>query len=83
VPWLDLVVSLLGAVKMSTLCLMAPALIDVAANWNDHSANKVFNVAKNAFVFGFGLVGGSFGTYTSLVNIVENFANGTSHEHSL
>ena len=27
VPWLDLLVSLLGAVKMSTLSLMAPALI--------------------------------------------------------
>jgi hypothetical protein len=28
VPWLDLFVSLLGAVKMSTLSIMAPALID-------------------------------------------------------
>ena len=27
VPWLDLLVSLLGAIKMSTLSLMAPALI--------------------------------------------------------
>ena len=27
VPWLDLLVSLLGAVKMSTLSLMAPALV--------------------------------------------------------
>jgi hypothetical protein len=27
VPWLELLVSLLGAVKMSTLSLMAPALI--------------------------------------------------------
>ena len=29
VPWLDLLVSLLGAVKMSTLSLMAPALVNV------------------------------------------------------
>ena len=29
VPWLDLLVSLLGAVKMSTLSLMAPALVTI------------------------------------------------------
>jgi hypothetical protein len=31
VPWLDLFVSLLGAVKMSTLSIMAPALIDMVS----------------------------------------------------
>ncbi len=35
VPWLDLVVALLGAVKMSTLALMAPALVDTASHWHD------------------------------------------------
>ena len=35
VPWLDLFVSLLGAVKMSTLSIMAPALIDTASNWDN------------------------------------------------
>ena len=35
VPWLDLVVSLLGAVKMSVLALMAPAVLDMASHWND------------------------------------------------
>merc|ERR1711892_998841 len=37
VPWLDLLVSLLGAIKMSTLSLMAPALVDSAAHWNSDS----------------------------------------------
>merc|ERR1712241_861472 len=35
VPWLDLFVALLGSVKMSTLSLMAPAIIDTASNWHD------------------------------------------------
>jgi hypothetical protein len=35
VPWLDLIVALLGAVKMSTLSIMAPAIIDSASNWSD------------------------------------------------
>ena len=34
-PWLDLFVSLLGSIKMSTLSLMAPAIIDTATNWDD------------------------------------------------
>ncbi len=34
VPWLDLVVSLLGAVKMSTLALMVPAVLDTASHWD-------------------------------------------------
>merc|ERR1719411_1694643 len=49
VPWLDLLVSLLGAVKMSTLSLMAPALIDSAAHWNsgDSKLHFVYRSSKN------------------------------------
>ena len=36
-PWLDLLVSLLGAVKMSTLSLMAPALV----NPRDHHQHRL------------------------------------------
>ena len=52
VPWLDLLVSLLGAVKMSTLSLMAPALIDSAAHWNsDSSHKKMVRSVKNTGIF--------------------------------
>ena len=74
VPWLDLFVSLLGAVKMSTLSIMAPALIDLASNWNDPDGFKL-RLAKNVIIFAFGLFGCIIGTYVSLYNIIENFRN--------
>ena len=37
VPWLDLLVSLVGAIIMSTQSIMIPAIIDTAAHWNSDS----------------------------------------------
>jgi len=74
VPWLDLLVSLLGAVKMSTLSLMAPALIDAAANWNsDNKPTFIFRSLKNIFVFSIGFLACVIGTYISLQDIIRNF----------
>merc|ERR1712123_84009 len=58
VPWLDLLVSLLGAIKMSTLSLMAPALVDSAANWHSDTSSFWFYVRtlKNSLVFLVGLL---------------------------
>ena len=80
VPWLDLFVSLLGAVKMSTLSIMAPALIDLASNWNEPSHFKR-RLVKNLIIFAFGLFGCIVGTYVSLYNIIENFENDTPELH--
>ena len=74
VPWLDLFVSLLGAVKMSTLSIMAPALIDLASNWHEPHYFKR-RLAKNSFIFIVGLLGCIIGTFVSLYNIIENFQN--------
>jgi len=74
VPWLDLFVALLGSVKMSTLSLMAPAIIDTAANWNDLGPYNWKGV-KNLLIFLFGLFGCIMGTIISLQNIIENFIN--------
>jgi len=74
VPWLDLLVSLLGAVKMSTLSLMAPALIDSSANWNtDTPFGWVVRTIKNIFIFLVGLTGCIVGTYISLKEIIKHF----------
>ena len=79
VPYLDLVVSLLGAVKMSVLAIMAPALIDsacqVAASNAAGGVNGVrrARLARNACIFVFGLFGMVMGTYVSMVNIVDKF----------
>merc|ERR1711973_668704 len=77
VPWLDLLVSLLGAVKMSTLSLMAPALIDAAVNWNsDSGALFIYRSIKNCVVFLIGFLACIVGTYISTMEIVHNFQEG-------
>jgi len=75
VPWLDLLVSLLGAVKMSTLSLMAPALLDSAANWHSASSKGSFMLRniKNVIVFLVGFVACILGTYLSMQDIINNF----------
>jgi proton-coupled amino acid transporter len=72
VPWLDLVVSLLGALKMSTLSIMAPAIIDIASNWHDQGKFR-WRTGKNILIFIFGFFGFVIGTYVSLYNIILNF----------
>merc|ERR1712141_291217 len=75
VPWLDLVVALLGAVNMSTLSIMAPAIIDTASNWSNLGK---FNwiLIKNIVIFIVGFIGCVLGTYVALLDIIENFRNG-------
>merc|ERR550519_1664056 len=74
VPWLELLVSLLGAVKMSTLSLMAPAIIDSAAHWNsDNSHKKMVRSVKNTGIFLIGFLGMVIGTYISMRDIINNF----------
>merc|ERR1712018_464006 len=75
VPWLELVVALLGAVKMSTLSLMAPAIIDTASNWSNLGRFR-WILVKNVIIFLVGFVGCIMGTYVALHDIVKNFRNG-------
>ena len=77
VPWLELVVALLGAVKMSTLSIMAPAIIDTASNWSNLGRYK-WVLIKNVIIFLFGLFGCIMGTYVALRDIVRNFQEGAS-----
>lgn len=72
VPWLELVVALLGAVKMSVLSIMAPALIDTATNWSNLGPGR-WILIKNSVVFLFGLFGMIMGTFVALRDIIENF----------
>jgi len=77
IPWLDLLVSLLGAIKMSTLSLMAPALVDSAAHWNSDSKPMfVVRCVKNVVIFTIGFLACIIGTYISTVEIVKKFKNG-------
>jgi len=74
IPWLDLFVSLLGAVKMSVLSLMAPAIIDTASNWKNLGKYN-YLLWQNGFIFIFGMLGCIFGTYVSMSQIIHNFIN--------
>lgn len=74
IPWLDLFVALLGAVKMSVLSLMAPAIIDIASNWKNLGKYN-YLLWQNGLIFIFGMLGCIFGTYVSMSQIIHNFVN--------
>ena len=57
---------------MSTLSLMAPAIIDTAANWHQLGIFK-WRAVRNVLIFLFGLFGCVMGTIVSLQDIIENF----------
>ena len=77
VPWLELLVSLLGAIKMSTLSLMAPALIDSAAHWNsDTKGVFIYRSIKNTLIFIVGFLACVVGAYISTVAIINKFKEG-------
>ena len=70
VPYLNLFISLAGALCMSSLSLIAPAIIDTATNWEQISRLRL---AKNGFIFVFGMVGTFTGTILSVGAIVKKF----------
>jgi proton-coupled amino acid transporter len=70
VPYLNLFISLAGALCMSSLSLIAPAIIDTATNWEQIGR---FRLAKNGFIFVFGMVGTFTGTILSVGAIVRKF----------
>ena len=74
VPWLDLLVSLIGAIVISIFMIMIPAIIDTAAHWNsDGSAMFIYRSVRNSLTFTIGLVAAVMGSYISTLKICENF----------
>jgi proton-coupled amino acid transporter len=70
-PDLELIVSLLGAIKMTTLIFMAPALIDTASNWKDLGKYNWKGI-KNGMIFVFGMIGMIMGTFGCAQKMIEN-----------
>ncbi len=60
---------------MSTLSIMAPAIIDTASNW-DSLGKYNWKLFKNILIFLFGFAGCVMGTYVSLYDIIESFKHG-------
>lgn len=74
IPNLELFISLFGALCLSALGLVFPALIQLFTYWKQISGlEKVFMVLKNAVIIIIGLVGLVVGTYTSLSEIIITF----------
>jgi proton-coupled amino acid transporter len=70
VPYLNLFISVAGAICISSLSLIAPAIIDTATNWEQICR---FRLAKNGFIFVFGIVGTFTGTILTVGAIVMKF----------
>lgn len=74
VPNLGAVISLVGAVSSSTLALIFPPIIELMTFWPTQPGQKMlpWMVAKDVSIMVFGILGFGFGTYTSIVNILDS-----------
>lgn len=79
IPHLGPFISLVGAVCLSTLGLMFPAVIEMVTFWDIPGGLGTYNwkIYKNLAVIAFGLLGFVTGTYVSVEEIIAEF-----HKHS-
>jgi len=80
VPKLGPFISLVGAVCLSTLGLMFPAIIEIVTFWDTPGGLGRYNwkILKNIFVVLFGVLGFLTGTYCSIQEIIESFEKPSS-----
>lgn len=72
VPNLGPFISLIGAVCLSTLGLMFPAIIETITYWDVPSLGALnWRLYKNALLVAFGIVGFLTGSYVSFMEIIE------------
>lgn len=73
VPNLGGFISLVGAVCLSTLGLMFPALIDLVTFYEEPGMGRFnWRLWKNLFLIGFGVLGFVTGSYVSVKEILES-----------
>lgn len=72
IPMLGPFISLVGAVCLSTLGLMFPAIIEIVTFWDTPGGLGTYNwkLYKNAAIISFGLLGFVTGTYVSVQDII-------------
>ncbi|KAJ8974874.1 hypothetical protein NQ317_002647 [Molorchus minor] len=72
VPYIDLFISLFGALCLSTLGLAFPAIIDCSTHWRSlKGVRGRLIITKNCFIVVFAVFGLIVGTSTSLKKIIE------------
>lgn len=71
VPNLGPFISLIGAVSLSTLGIMFPAIIETITYWNDPGLGCLhWRLIKNFILLTFGVIGFISGSYVSIVEII-------------
>ncbi|CAH0546703.1 unnamed protein product [Brassicogethes aeneus] len=71
VPNLGGFITLVGAVCLSTLGLIFPAIIDTVTNYEDPGMGRFkWRLVKNCLLVTFGLIGFVTGTYVSIIEII-------------
>lgn len=79
IPYIDLFISLFGALSLSGLGLAFPATIDLCTYWFSLKGARGFLIiGKNCIIIGFAALGLVVGTSTSLEKIIEKFSNSTT-----
>lgn len=68
IPFIGLFISLVGALCISVLGIMCPALMEICVFYKDEQLS-VLTVVKNIFFIIVGMVGLCVGTYTSVKDI--------------
>jgi len=77
IPNLGGFISLVGAVCLSMLGLIFPAIIDLVTFYEDPGLGRYnWRLHKNLFLIVFGLIGFLTGTYVSIIEIIDSY--GTS-----
>lgn len=72
-PDLELFISLCGAIFLSTLGLLTPAIVDTVHNWDRGLGFCYWKLWKNIFIGFISLVALFAGSYVSISNMVEKF----------
>lgn len=74
IPQLGPFISLVGAVCLSTLGLMFPAIIELVTFWDSPGLGSCYwRLWKNLFIILFGILGFITGTITSIEEIISEF----------
>lgn len=82
IPNLELFISLFGALCLSALGLIFPALIEYCTFHKQYTgASKLLMIIKNLIIILIGLAGLTIGTYTSLTEIVHTFVIESKDHH--
>ncbi|KAG5876330.1 hypothetical protein JTB14_004985 [Gonioctena quinquepunctata] len=83
VPYVELFISLIGALSLSALGLAFPSLIYISTHWHTlRGAKGTLVITRNIFIVIFAIFGLVVGTSTSLDKIIEKFSGTNNSTNS-